>query len=120
MVICLNLSPQSHLYQFCYYWKTKLKVVFDEEIKIQQEEKNPTQRDEKEAGSFSLKIWIYSSLSSLDSVCSRAGQDMMQTLTEQSFLQLKLWVALSWPTGAKVTYQISLEGTWSTSTGGHI
>lgn len=45
---------------------------------------------------------------------------MMQSLTEQSFLQLKLWVALSWPTGAKVTYQISLEGTWSTSTGGHI
>lgn len=40
MVICLNLSPQSHLYQFCYYWKTKLKVVFDEEIKIEQEEKN--------------------------------------------------------------------------------
>lgn len=29
-------SISSHLYQFCYYWKTKLKMVFEEEIKIEQ------------------------------------------------------------------------------------
>lgn len=41
MIMCLNLSPLSHLYQF--RWKTKLKVVFEEEIKIEQEKCNEMQ-----------------------------------------------------------------------------
>lgn len=58
MVICLNLSPQTHLYQFCYYWKTKLKVVFEEEIKLNKKKNNKAMRCKRSRQLFSKNLDI--------------------------------------------------------------